>query len=78
MAPATTTIGGNPIGTHPDVQHSSSIDSVGRRHSAAEGMRYPALMYQKRALGDPVAAARRESFNDQHREAGWIESWWNK
>jgi len=74
----TTPTAGAPVGTHPDVSRKASIDSVGRRQSAAEGTRFPALMYQKRALGDPVAAARRESFNDQHREAGWIESWWNK
>lgn len=62
----------------PEVQRKYSIDAAGRKASAANGTYFAALTHQKRGLGDPLAAQRRQSFNDQRRDVGWIGGLWNK
>ncbi len=62
----------------PEAQRKYSIDAAGRRKSATDGTFAAALMHQKRALGDPLQAAKRESFNDQRRDSGWLGGLWNK
>lgn len=62
-------------------RRNSDTSESGRRRSSASsaGGRFSSLNYQKRqGSGDPAAIARRESYNDQRRESGWLGGLWNK
>ncbi|KFX91549.1 hypothetical protein O988_07706 [Pseudogymnoascus sp. VKM F-3808] len=66
--------------TLPGVPRRESDASEGgrRRSSASSTGRFSSLNYQKRqGSGDPAAIARRESYNDQRRESGWLGGLWN-
>ncbi|KFY30900.1 hypothetical protein V493_01568 [Pseudogymnoascus sp. VKM F-4281 (FW-2241)] len=59
-------------------RESDASESGRRRSSASSGGRFSSLNYQKRmGSGDPAAVARRESYNDQRRESGWLGGLWN-
>ncbi|KFY86045.1 hypothetical protein V500_07911 [Pseudogymnoascus sp. VKM F-4518 (FW-2643)] len=59
-------------------RESDASESGRRRSSASSGGRFSSLNYQKRqGSGDPAAIARRESYNDQRRESGWLGGLWN-
>lgn len=60
-------------------RESDASETGRRRSSASSGGRFSSLNYQKRqGSGDPAAIARRESYNDQRRESGWLGGLWNK
>lgn len=60
-------------------RESDASETGRRRSSASSGGRFSSLNYQKRqGSGDPEAIARRESYNDQRRESGWLGGLWNK
>ncbi|KFY14715.1 hypothetical protein V491_05941, partial [Pseudogymnoascus sp. VKM F-3775] len=59
-------------------RESDASETGRRRSSASSGGRFSSLNYQKRqGSGDPEAIARRESYNDQRRESGWLGGLWN-
>ncbi|KFY53998.1 hypothetical protein V496_07353 [Pseudogymnoascus sp. VKM F-4515 (FW-2607)] len=59
-------------------RESDASETGRRRSSASSGGRFSSLNYQKRqGSGDPAAIARRESYNDQRRESGWLGGLWN-